>query len=291
MLPFLRESLRDGAAQGIASTVFGSLGDSTWQREMRAALREAQPRFAVDIASEMADSGDVVALDWIRRALRDPRMSRDTVPLDDMRRPLDVLLFAAEQHPDTANIDALLALLRDTKSVRVLRALWAMKSLPVRIATIHAVENEPALLFTSLDFAMHWGDTLRFSDSSGRGVLTRATLRALDDLAAYAEVDSTLRQYSTDPKTVSEMATRLREPAAIPYLIRMVGSDWWYGDAANEALIRLTGAEPPRVDWYHRGEVRAYWDRWAKAHPTFAPVSPPVGDRAYQRWFAKAVRK
>jgi hypothetical protein len=242
-------------------------------------MASAPRRSAAWIAETLVDSGDTEGMRWLTEALRHPRLPDDTTRFDEERSVLDVALFVAGSHPDTANAPALLALLAVTENVQLMRAIWALESVAVRIDAARAIPDGSRLLLDYVTYAR--ADTAFLHDSAGRAALAGVTRRALAVVAARRARDD------PHPESVSMLirtALELRDAGAVPLLIELVPGALT-SEYANEALIRLTGVAPPALSWAERARLAAFWRAWWKAYaPSFTPVPAAAGEAAWERW-------
>jgi hypothetical protein len=290
LLPFVRQSLRDGGATYLASLVLRQdLTDSLWRAELRSALRTARTRSAVSVAQILTDSGDAVAHAWVRERMADRRVWSDTATDGEGSTSLMGLLWIAHQHPDRAHLPAFLDMIpavRPTDASRVIGAIWQLKDGPARATAGRRSASIPRAALAWLGYAMN-SDSL-LDNPAGIAAKREVGEAALKYFIAMGDLKGDL-DVAEIPPAIDAVADA-QHAAAVPLLLQLIDRNWYFSERANEGLIRLTGVEPPAGNWYQvQAKAAAFWKTWWTANAsTFTPVAPVQGLAALERWKSRS---
>jgi hypothetical protein len=283
LLPFVHEALRDGGSSEPASTIIrAQVSDSAWRAEMHSALRTARLAGAVADARILIDSNDVQARAWVREKLADRTVWNDTTTDEEGSAPLHWLVEIAEQHPEASNPNALIDLLvAKPDAAHILDAIWAQKDGALEAqAGLRAAAN-PRAAIAWLGQAMNIGQ--RLESPAGMAAKKAAGVSVLK---FYSSVPDSAISTNGSVYAMVDAIADAQEASAIPMLIGLTERTWYIGEPANEGLIRLTGAQPPRGTWYDaQPNIVAFWKSWwASNAATFTPVPAAQGLAALERW-------
>jgi hypothetical protein len=276
LMPFLVDALANPAASALAASALSRIGDRQAIAPMQQALARATDTSAgATIAAALARLGDPGGLEWLHGRLEQGSAMH-------VRRDV---LTALRSVRDPASIGPLIAVASRNDTPDGLRraaveVLQAYESIRVWQRIVDTAAHVPALRPAVVAVA----DSIALSDSRIE--------KAVGDWA-IALLDSAGEQ---DGYSAIKRAARLRPHDAVRSLVRTVITSETWGPLAAQELVRLTGVDSaPAIDpWSADGRraARQFWSAWWTANAArYVVVSPDVGQRAYDAWFARIVRQ